>query len=276
MAASGAALEHPPHQPPRAGRDNDLARRCHRLQPRRQVWRLADRNALGRIAGPQLLADDNQPGGDADARLKGHVGTRLQRADRVQDRKAGAHGLLRVMLIGRRVAKIDQHAIAEILGDKSIEARHHIVDRLVESRDQIAHVLGVETCRESHRIDDVARHDRELSSLGAARSGRHRRRCRVDPRCGGLGVDRLLGVASQIGEGKHRRRSIRLCRRAIVRLCIRRSPATSDLVCRIGLRVQLVPEQCNEILVVLERLGLASRGGQRLNDQADEHPRACC
>src|SRR5204862_4196329 len=100
-------------------------------QPRRQVWRPADRNALSCVAGPQPLADDNQPGGDADARLKGHVGTSLQHADRVEDGKAGAHGLLIVMLISRRIAKIDEHAIAEVLGDKSIESRHYIVDHPV-------------------------------------------------------------------------------------------------------------------------------------------------
>jgi hypothetical protein len=38
-------IEHAPHQPTRAGRDNDLVRRCHCLQPRRQDWRLAYRNA---------------------------------------------------------------------------------------------------------------------------------------------------------------------------------------------------------------------------------------
>ena len=173
MAAERAAVEHPPHQPPRAGRNHDLAGRCRGLQPRRQVWRLADRNTLSRVAGPQLLADDNQPGGDADARLKGHAGSGLQRADRVEDGKAGAHGLLGVMLMSRRVAEIDQHAIAQILGDKSVKARHHIGDRLVEGGDQIAHVLGVKACRKGHRVDHVANHDRELSPLGAA----HRSRC---------------------------------------------------------------------------------------------------
>ena len=138
-----AAVEHPPHQPPRAGRDHDLAGRCRGLQLRRQVWRLADRNMLPCVAGPQLLADDNQPGGDADARPKGHVGSGLQRADRVEDGEAGAHGLLGVMLMSRRVAEIDEHAIAQVLGDKSVKSRHHIGDHFVEGGDQIAHVLGV-------------------------------------------------------------------------------------------------------------------------------------
>jgi len=79
---------------------------------RRHVWRLADRNALSSVAGPQRLPDNNQPRGDADARLKGHSGSDLRPADRVEDGKAGAHGLLGVMLMSRRVAKIDEHAIA--------------------------------------------------------------------------------------------------------------------------------------------------------------------
>ena len=167
-----AAVEHPPHQPPRAGRDHDLARRCRGLQPRRQVWRLADRNTLPCVAGPQLLADDNQPGGDADARLKGHAGSGLQRADRVEDGKAGAHGLLGVMLMRCRVAEIDVHAIAQVLGDKSVKPRHHVGDRFVEGGDQIAHVLGVETCRKGRRADHIADHDRQLSPLGAGRASR--------------------------------------------------------------------------------------------------------
>ena len=198
-----AAVEHPPHQPPRAGRDNDLARRCRGLQPRRQVWRLADRNALPCIAGPQLLADDNQPGGDADARLKGHVGSGLQRADRVEDGKAGAHGLLGIMLMSCRVAEIDVHAIAQVLGDKSVKSRHHIGDHFVEGGDQIAHVLGVETCREGRRADHVADHDRQLSPLGAARANRHHRRCRIAARLG-PGVRLLLEAHD--GSGQHRNR----------------------------------------------------------------------
>ena len=46
-----------------------------------------------------------------------------------------------------------------------------------------------------------------------------------------------------------------------------RSFATSDWIPRIGHRAQLALEQGNEILVVLERFCLASRGGQGLDDQ---------
>ena len=161
-----AAVEHPPHQPPRAGRDHDLAGRCDGLQPRRQVWRLADRRVLPvcrRLA--ELIADDNEPGGDADARLKGHVGSGLQRADRVEDGKAGAHGPLSVMFMSCRVAEIDEHAIAQILCDHTAEAFDLICAARLKGADDIALLLGIKSRGECGRPHHVAEHDREVSTL---------------------------------------------------------------------------------------------------------------
>ncbi len=138
----------------------------------------------------------------------------------------------------RRVAKIDQHAIAQVLGDKSIEPRHHIGGRFVERGDQITHVLGVKTSRKRHRVDHVASHDRELSPLGAAR-------------CGVVGK-RGLG---NLGSGQS---AWRLCGAKL---------GDERPGCRIGLRVQLALQQCDEVVVVLERFGLSSRSDQRLYDQ---------
>jgi hypothetical protein len=164
------AFEHPSHQPPGAGCDHDRAGRRYGLQPRRQVRRLADRNALRRVAGPRLLADDNLPRGDADARLNGHAGRGLHRADRIEDGKTGAHGLLSVMLVRRGVAKIDQHPIAQILGDKAVKLRHHTRGDLVEGGDPIVHVLGVRIGRKGGRAEHAADHDRQLAPLRAARA----------------------------------------------------------------------------------------------------------
>ena len=74
----------------------------------------------------------------------------------------------------RRVAEIDKHAIAQILGDKPVEARHRIGDSFVEGRDQIMHLLGVEACR--RRADQIAYHDRQPAPFEAApESGRRNR-----------------------------------------------------------------------------------------------------
>ena len=105
-----------------------------------------------------------------------------------------------------------------------------------------------------------------------AGADRHRRRCRIAPRFGALGVDSARGPP-HIASGPHRGR--RASRALAISLtvgdplggCVLRSSATSDLVAASGSRVQLALEQRNEVLVVLERFGLASCGGQRLYDQ---------
>ena len=84
-------------------------------------------------------------------------------------------------------------------------------------------------------------------------------------------------VLRHVGVGRHlARRPDRLRRRGPRNLLDGRRSARrlraaqlgdERLGCRIGLRVQLALEQRNEVLVVLERFGLASRGGQRLYDQ---------
>ena len=267
--AEGAAVEHPPHQPPRAGGDHHRAGRRRGLQPRRKTGRLADRDTQLCVAGRRLLADDDQARGDADTRLKRHGGRDLQRADSVENGKAGAHGALGIMLIGRRVTEIDEHAIAQVLGDKSVEARHRVGDTFVEGFDQIAHVLGVETCRKRHRVDHVADQDRQLSPLGAARADRRRCFIGTDHR----GVDLLVGVPADNGRN---RRPVGLRQRGLGDLLDSRRSARRLCAaqlgderpgCRIGLGVQLAPEQRNEVFVVPERFGIASRGGERLYDQ---------
>src|SRR5216683_6992213 len=55
---------------PGRGRDRDGARPRDGLQPRGKVRRLAEDRAQSQIAFPDEGADDDQPGGDADADLE--------------------------------------------------------------------------------------------------------------------------------------------------------------------------------------------------------------
>ena len=66
--AQVGALEQAADQPARAPRDHHRARRCQRLQPRREVRRLADDDLLPRRALADQLAHDHQASGDADPR----------------------------------------------------------------------------------------------------------------------------------------------------------------------------------------------------------------
>jgi hypothetical protein len=94
----------------------------------------------------RLLADDNEPGGDADARLNCLAGRCRQHADRVEDGKTGAHGPLGIMFMSGRIAEIDQRAIALILRDKPVKSGGYVSHHLVEGRDQIVDVFRVKAC----------------------------------------------------------------------------------------------------------------------------------
>jgi len=87
------------------------------------------------MLGASPIAHDNQPGRDADTRLKGHAGRGVLRVDSLEDRTAGAHGLLGIMLMGGRITEIDEHAVAQLLGDKSLKSRRHVGDHPMEGGD---------------------------------------------------------------------------------------------------------------------------------------------
>jgi hypothetical protein len=49
--------------------------------------------------------------------------------------------------MGSRIAEIDQHPIAHVLGDKAVEAADRIADRAVVIANQLAQILWVMTGR---------------------------------------------------------------------------------------------------------------------------------
>ncbi len=109
-------------EPARGRSDHYRAGLGQSLQSRRQVRRLADHRLLLRRAFADQVADHDEPGGYADAHLKladrGHV----QPSDRGTDVEAGAHGALGIVFVGARKAEIDEHAVAHVFGDETIEA----------------------------------------------------------------------------------------------------------------------------------------------------------
>ncbi len=107
------------------------------------------------------------------------------------------------MLMRCRVAEIDMHAVAQVLGDKSVKSRDHIGDHFVEACDPFTHVLGVKTGRRRHGPDHVADHDRQLSPLRAAGTARARRRSRIAPRCGFLGAYLVVVVPPNAWNQRH-------------------------------------------------------------------------
>ena len=112
-------LEQIAEQPARALGDDDHVRFGDRLQPRREIRRLADDAALLRLPRSDEVADDDQPGRDPDphAQRRARRGDELRR--RLDDREPGLHGALGVVFVRLRIAEIGEHAVAHVFGDEA-------------------------------------------------------------------------------------------------------------------------------------------------------------
>ena len=100
----------------------------------------------------------------------------------------GAHRPLGVVLMRLRIAEIEQHPVAHILGDKAVEAADRISDNAVVVPDQLAQILRVKPRRERGGADQVAEHHRQLPAFGIGRCRATARRRRHD--CGHRSAER--------------------------------------------------------------------------------------
>ena len=138
-------LEQVAHELPGAFRNHDAVRLRNALQARRKVRRLAYDGLLLRSARADQVADDHQTRCDADARLEGRVG--LQATYSSDQLQPCAHGPLCVVLVGLRIAEVDQHAVAHVLRNEAAEALHGLGDALLIGRNDLAEVFGVHARR---------------------------------------------------------------------------------------------------------------------------------
>ena len=86
-------------------------------------------------------------------------------ADRVDHRQRGADRPLGVILVRLGIAKIDQYAVAHILGDKTAKAANGVVDTAMVGADDLAQILGIEARGQWRRADQVAEHHGQLPPL---------------------------------------------------------------------------------------------------------------
>ena len=73
---------------------------------------------------------------------------------------------LGVVLMGLRIAKIDEHTVAHIFRHEPAEAAHRLGDALLIGRNDFAQVLRVHAGGECRRADQVGEHHRDLAPLG--------------------------------------------------------------------------------------------------------------
>ena len=116
------------------------------------------------------LPDDHQPGMDTEAHSDPHPVALLQVGIKglhgPDNPEAGAHGALGVVFMGLGIAKVDEQAIAEILGNVPVHALDHLSTGVLVGAHDLAEVFRVELTREAGGIHKVAEHDGELAALG--------------------------------------------------------------------------------------------------------------
>jgi hypothetical protein len=163
------AVEETGDEPARRAADHHGIWLGDRLQPRGDVWRLAECESLGRSAFTNLAHDD-EPGMNADACLDGRHAIRLPARsiagskcrDNVQ---AGLHRAARIVLVRLRIAEVDEQSVAEILRDLPFEA---VNDRgtgaLIVAHD-CSPVFGIESLGQRRRPDQIAEHHGKLAAL---------------------------------------------------------------------------------------------------------------
>ena len=160
--------------------DDDLVRLRQCLQTRRQVRRLADDRGLRCRSFADLVADDHRSGGDADPHRELDPGRPadcgIQLRHRIDDVETRPHRTLGLVLMGARVAEIDEDAVAHVLRDKAVVAPDRRAAPALIRRDHIAQIFGVHPGGECRRSHQVAKHHGQLAALGLRRRGGRDRR----------------------------------------------------------------------------------------------------
>ena len=135
------------------------------MQTGGEIWRLANRRLLPRLARSDRFADNHEARRNADADPHG-VAQRWRLTDLGDDRKRGTDRPLSVVLMRPRVTEIDQHAITDIAGDEPVEARDRRGDAELIAADHRTKILWVQSRRHLGGICHVAEHHAHLTAFG--------------------------------------------------------------------------------------------------------------
>jgi len=180
----------------RARGDDDRVRLGQSLQPGGEVWGFADDGLLLGRAFADQIADDNQPGSNADPRLR-LDGFDVEAGHSIDHAQPGPDRALRIILMRLRVAEINQHAVAHVFGDKAVKPCDGPRDGAVISGNDLAVILGIEPRRQLSRPHEIAEHHRQLPTFSrwCSRSLR-RRNIDIAVQCGDR-IEQFSTVASE-------------------------------------------------------------------------------
>jgi hypothetical protein len=91
---------------------------------------------------------------------------RLQTTHSLDEREAGAHGLLGIVLVRLRITEIGERAVAHISRHDSLIAADYLGYAAMKERHHLPHVFWIKPRRERSRADQIAKHHRKLAPLG--------------------------------------------------------------------------------------------------------------
>jgi hypothetical protein len=148
-----------------AGED-DLPGFRKSLQARREVGGLARDRLLLRRALADHIADDDKPGGDADADGEPLLAMGHQSRHCRFYFQPGPHRPLGVVLMRPRITEIGQHPVTHVFRDEPVIARDDAGNGVLIGADLLAQFLGVEPHRQGRRADEITKHHRQLPPLG--------------------------------------------------------------------------------------------------------------
>ena len=158
---------------PRGRADNDLIGLRQYLQACGQVRRLADDRGFRCGSLADLVADDHRSGGDADPHSELDRGRPadcgIQLRHRIDDVETRPRRTLGLVLMGARVAEIDEDAVTHELGDKAVVMPDRGTAPVLIRRDDIAQIFGVHPGRECGRSHQVTEHHGQLAAFGLRR-----------------------------------------------------------------------------------------------------------
>ncbi len=132
----------------------------------------------------------------------------IQLRHRIDDVETRPHRALGLVLMGARVAEIDEDAVAHVLRDKAVVTPDRRTAAALIRRDDIAQIFGVHPGRECRRPHQVAKHHGQLAALGLRRRGERGRRRRAAGNSRSMAGAIGLSACRKAGSGCGQRRAL--------------------------------------------------------------------
>ena len=148
---------------------HDCAGARERLQPRRDVGCLADDAHFFSAIALADVADHDHAGIDADAhrqRQRACGDPLIELFHGFHDVERRAHRALGIVLVGLRVAEIDEQRVAHVSAQVAARALHRIDAGVPIVDQQRGQLLRIEPLGERRGVDEVAKQHREMAMSG--------------------------------------------------------------------------------------------------------------